>query len=145
MQYGRSDSHLRSSNQRAFNTVSGEVSADSKAFCQALCAGHPVDDGRPIAGVGRIDRHRDARTRHIGRVTSAVAGGHIIEEDIYTVSMTFDGRLLGATATFSSIEHILIGTAFLSDYFLEISFPRKLVQLERESGDVLSGNGTESA
>ena len=70
--------------------------------------------------------------RPIGRVTSAVAGGHVIEEDIYVVAIAFDGHLLETTATFSSIDHILIGTTFLSDYSLQISFPRRIVELERE-------------
>ncbi len=91
------------------------------------------------------DLREVVNAHHVGRVTSVVAGGHVIEEDIFLVEMAFDGRSIEATATFSPIEHILVGTAFLSDYLLEISFPRKTVRLERQSDDPQSGDGDPEA
>jgi len=69
--------------------------------------------------------------RYVGRVTSALAGGQTIEEDVYLVEFPFDGQLLHAEATFVPSSQILIGTHLLREYSLQIDFVRKTVQLER--------------
>ncbi len=69
--------------------------------------------------------------RYVGRVTSAVAGGHIIEEDIYVVEVPFDGELIHAEATFAPSSQILLGTHLLRAYCLQVDCVRKTVQLER--------------
>src|ERR1041384_7420245 len=48
--------------------------------------------------------------RRVGRVTSALAGGQTIEEDVYLVELPFDGQIIHAEATFVPSSHILIGT-----------------------------------
>ena len=69
--------------------------------------------------------------RYVGRVTSALAGGQTIEEDVYLVDFPFDGQTLPAEATFVAGSHILVGTHLLRPYRLQINFPRRTVQLKR--------------
>ena len=68
---------------------------------------------------------------YIGRVTSVLAGGQTIEEELYQVNFLFDGRVIPAEATFVVDSDILIGTRLLRDYFLQIDFVRQTVLLER--------------
>ncbi len=70
--------------------------------------------------------------RYVGRVTSALAGGRTIEEDVYVVEFPFDGQIMHADATFVSDSQILIGTHLLREYCLQIDFIRKTVGLERK-------------
>ena len=67
-----------------------------------------------------------------GRLRSALAGGHIIEEDAYSVDFPFDDQILHAIATFVPDSQILIGTNLLRDYYLQIRFASKTLRLERE-------------
>ena len=71
--------------------------------------------------------------RYVGRVTSALAGGQHLEEDVYLVEFPFDGHILRAEATFVPGSQILIGTHLIRDYELQIDFVRKSVRLERKS------------
>ena len=70
--------------------------------------------------------------RYVGRVTSALAGGQTIEEDVYLVDFPFDGRTIQAEVTFVPGSQILIGTHLLREYRLQINFVSKTVELERE-------------
>ena len=67
-----------------------------------------------------------------GRLRSALAGGHIIEEDAYSVDFPFDDQILHAIANFVPDSQILIGTNLLRDYYLQIRFASKTLRLERE-------------
>ena len=69
--------------------------------------------------------------RFIGRISSALAGGQRIEEDIYLVEFPFDGRTIHAETTFVPGNEILIGTQLLRPYRLEIHFPERTVLLNR--------------
>ncbi len=71
--------------------------------------------------------------QYIGRVTSVLAGGQTIEEELYQVNFLFDGRILPAEATFVVDSEILIGTRLLREYRLQIDFVRQTVVLERVS------------
>jgi predicted aspartyl protease len=71
--------------------------------------------------------------RYVGRVTSALAGGQRLEEDVYVVEFPFDGHILRAEATFVVDAHILIGTHLLRRYQLHIDFVDQSVQLIRKS------------
>ena len=73
------------------------------------------------------------KERYVGRVTSALAGGQIIEEDVYVVEFPFDGQIVHAEATFVPGSQILIGTHLIREYQLQIDFVQKSVQLERKS------------
>ena len=68
--------------------------------------------------------------RYVGRVTSALAGGQILEEDAYLVEFPFDDQTVQAEATFVSGSQILIGTHLLRAYCLQINFVSRTVQLE---------------
>ena len=70
-------------------------------------------------------------SRYVGRVTSALAGGQAIEEDVYRVSFPFDGQLVQAEATFVLGTQILIGTHLLRDYRLTVDFVAETVELDR--------------
>jgi predicted aspartyl protease len=71
------------------------------------------------------------RPRFIGRISSALAGGQRIEEDVYLVDSPFDGRTIHAETTFVPGNEILIGTQLLRPYRLEIHFPERTVLLHR--------------
>ena len=69
--------------------------------------------------------------QYVGRVTSALAGGQTIEEDVYLVDFPFDGDIVQARGTFVADSDILIGTHLLREYRLQIDFVRRTVVLER--------------
>ncbi|ETW92942.1 MAG: hypothetical protein ETSY1_41425 [Candidatus Entotheonella factor] len=68
--------------------------------------------------------------QYIGRLSSLLAGGQQVDEDVYLVEFPFDGRTVRAEATFADSREILIGTQLLSSYRLEIDFPQQTVRLE---------------
>ena len=49
------------------------------------------------------------RPRFIGRISSALAGGQRIEEDVYLVELPFDGHTVHAETTFVPGNEILMG------------------------------------
>lgn len=71
--------------------------------------------------------------RYVGRVTSELAGGQRIEEDVYIVELPFDDHLIRAEATFVPGSSILIGTHLIREYLLRIDFVHQSVQLTRYS------------
>lgn len=73
----------------------------------------------------------DLTGQFVGRVTSLLAAGQVVEEDLYLVEFPFDGQLIRAEATFAVVNEILIGTHLLRGHRLHIDFPLKLVSLER--------------
>lgn len=70
--------------------------------------------------------------RYTGRLSSALAGGQVIEEDAFLVDFPFDGETVLATATFVSGSQILVGTNLLKEHRLLIRFVHRTVELERE-------------
>jgi len=68
--------------------------------------------------------------RYVGRVTSALAGGQSIEEDVYLVEFPFDEQMVEAESTFVFGSQILIGTHLLREYCLQINFVDRTVQLK---------------
>jgi clan AA aspartic protease len=66
----------------------------------------------------------------VGHVTSLLAAGQSIEEDVYLVEITFDGRRVRAEATFVPGAEILIGTRLLKTHRLEVDFPGRRVTIE---------------
>ena len=69
--------------------------------------------------------------RYVGQVTSALAGGQMIEEAVYLVNFPFDSKVIQAEATFVDGHQILIGTHLLRDYRLQVNFVLQTVELER--------------
>ena len=69
--------------------------------------------------------------QYVGRVTSSLAGGQTIEEDVYLVDFPFDSQIIQARATFVVDGDILIGTRLLQEYRLQIDFVRRTVVLEK--------------
>lgn len=68
---------------------------------------------------------------YVGRVTSALAGGQTIEENVYLVDFPFDNQMIQVEATFVPGSQILMGTRLLQEYRLQINFVSKHIQLER--------------
>ena len=68
--------------------------------------------------------------RFIGRMSSLLASGQQIEQDVYLVDFPFDGETIVAEATFVPGDEILIGTQLMQPYRLEIDFPNQTVRLE---------------
>ncbi len=69
--------------------------------------------------------------RYVGRVTSSLAAGQIIEEDLYLVEFPFDGQTMRAEASFVSGAEMLVGTRLLKHHRLEIDFARKKLSISR--------------
>ena len=76
------------------------------------------------------DLRESLNGRYVGRITSALAGGQTIEEDVYLVEFPFDGQIVQAEATFVLGTQILMGTHLLRDYRLTVDFVNKTVELE---------------
>ncbi len=74
---------------------------------------------------------RPLNPQYIGQVTSILAGGQSIEEELYQVNFLFDDREIFAEATFVDDSDILIGTQLLRDYCLTINFVMRTVAIER--------------
>ena len=60
-----------------------------------------------------------------------LAGGQTVIQDTYEVAFPFDGRTVTAEATFVPGDTLLLGTALLRDYRLEVDFVARTVRLER--------------
>ena len=60
-----------------------------------------------------------------------LAAGQETVEDIFIVDFPFDGQIIAADATFVDGSDILIGTALLREYRLDINFVARTVVLER--------------
>lgn len=73
--------------------------------------------------------------RFIGSVRSDLAGDVSIEEDVFEVTMDFDGRVVVAEASFSRASLGLVGTHFLRDYRLTIDFVARTLVLARIDED----------
>ena len=71
------------------------------------------------------------KPEYVGKVTSSLAGGQTIEEDVYLVEFPFDDDLVLARATFVVNGEILIGTHLLREYRLQIDFVSGTVVLEK--------------
>ncbi len=116
--------------------ILGTVSADGVPTITLSIAGQDwpaIIDSGFNGDLELPDRLRTAlNAQHVGRVMSALAGGQIIEEDVYLVEFLFDGQVIQAEATFAPSSQILIGTHLLRAYCLQIDFVRKTVRLERE-------------
>jgi predicted aspartyl protease len=69
--------------------------------------------------------------RFFCRAKSLLAGGVIIEDELYLVEFPFDGNTIRAHATFVDGKDILIGTHLLRHYRLSINFVARTVRLQR--------------
>lgn len=118
----------------------GTVSADGVPILRLSIAGQDwpaiIDTGFNGDLELPEELHAVLTARYVGRVTSALAGGQHIEEDVYVVEFPFDGHLLRAEATFVADSHILIGTHLLREYELHIDFVARSVQLTHKSRDL---------
>jgi predicted aspartyl protease len=115
----------------------GTVSSDGVPTIALVLAGREWPAVIDTGFNGDLELPEDLRTalnaRYVGRVTSALAGGQRIEEDVYIVEFPFDEHILHAEATFVPDTHILIGTHLLRHYQLQIDFVARSVQLTRKS------------
>ncbi|HJZ91991.1 MAG TPA: hypothetical protein VKE40_14045 [Gemmataceae bacterium] len=68
---------------------------------------------------------------YAGESSSTLAGGVVIEEDLYEVSFPFDNEIVVARVTFAPVQGILVGTGLLHNYRLEINFVTRTVVLEK--------------
>jgi predicted aspartyl protease len=68
-----------------------------------------------------------------GRLRVILGGGQVVIEDVFTVSFPFDGELRYLKASFAPVEELLIGTAMLANYRLEINFATRTLILEKVS------------
>lgn len=116
--------------------IRGTVSADGVPTITLSIAGQDWPAIIDTGFNGDLELPESLRTalpaRYVGRVTSALAGGHIIEEDVYVVEVPFEGAMIHAEATFAPGSQILLGTHLLRAYCLQIDFVLKTVQLERK-------------
>ena len=59
--------------------------------------------------------------RYVGQVTSALAGGQMIEEDVYLIDFPFDGRVIQAEATFVAENITENGSATINGITMKAS------------------------
>ena len=117
-----------------------------------MIEGHVSDDGVPLISVEIDGRQWPAivdtgfngdlelpealrgklNEQPAGRIESALAGGHVIEEDAFEVEFPFDNETHVVIATFVADAQVLIGTNLLSAFQLQIKFASKTVRLQRE-------------
>jgi clan AA aspartic protease len=115
-----------------------------------LIAGHVTDDGVPVIALevggqqwraiidtgfnGDVELPETLQTHltaeFVGRVSSLLAAGQRIEEDVYLVALPFDGQTMDVQATFVDGDEILIGTHLLQRYRLTIDFPTKSLSID---------------
>jgi predicted aspartyl protease len=67
----------------------------------------------------------------IGFFESLLAAGRVVVEENFVVQFPFDDHMLEVEGAFAASSEILLGTALLRDYRLEINFPRRTVILEK--------------
>lgn len=73
----------------------------------------------------------DLPIRPAGEVTSTLANGVTLTQDLFQIDFLFDGEALLAYATFSDTDEILIGTRLMRHHRLEIDFPARTLRIER--------------
>jgi len=116
--------------------IVGAVSADGVPIITLAIAGQEWPAVLDTGFNGDLELPEDLRpalnARYVGRVTSALAGGQHLEEDVYVVEIPFDGHIVHAEATFVPGEQILIGTHLLRHYQLQIDFMLRSVRLIRK-------------
>ena len=117
--------------------IAGTVTDDGVPVIRLLVAGQTWSDIIDTGFNGDVELPemlRPAlRPRFIGRISSALAGGQRVEEDVYLVDFPFDSRTVRVEATFVPGSEMLIGTQLLRPYRLEIHFPARTVLLKRVS------------
>lgn len=69
--------------------------------------------------------------RFVGRITSLLAAGQVVEEDLYLVKFPFDEEVHQVEATFAAADEVLVGTRLLRRHRLEIDFQKRTVVIER--------------
>ncbi|MEX2138175.1 MAG: hypothetical protein WD894_02855 [Pirellulales bacterium] len=69
--------------------------------------------------------------RYVGKLTSVLAAGQRIQEDVYRLDFPFDGREVTVNVTFAAGSEILIGTRLLKQYQLEINSKMRTLLLDR--------------
>jgi predicted aspartyl protease len=67
----------------------------------------------------------------VAESSTTLAGGQVIEEDIFSIQFPFDGEIVEAEASFAPTDGILIGTGLLRRHRLEINFVTRTVLLEK--------------
>ncbi len=117
--------------------ISGTVSDNGVPIIMVPVAGQSWPGVIDTGFNGDLELSEDLRAslnvRFIGRLSSLLASGQQVEEDVYLVEFPFDGKMVRAEATFVPSGEILIGTQLLSPYRLEINFPEQTVRLEAVS------------
>ena len=78
-----------------------------------------------------LEIHSDVNALYCGTVNSRLAGGQVLAEHCYLVTVEFDGTQICAEATFADSESALIGTRLMENHQLQIDFVRRSVTLTR--------------
>ena len=118
--------------------VTGEVTPDGEVVVRISVAGQVwravIDPG--FNGHVELPEALFRQLRPLFHTQALVelAAGQEIVEDIFIVDFPFDGHIIAADATFVDGADILIGTALLRDYRLDINFVTQSVTLERVAG-----------
>jgi predicted aspartyl protease len=86
-------------------------------------------NGQVCLSRGLIDEH-DVLLTHQGSVDVELASGEVIEEDVFSGSVRFDGRELTADIIVGDAADSLIGTGLLTGKILLINFATGEVRVE---------------
>jgi clan AA aspartic protease len=69
--------------------------------------------------------------RYLHDSVSVLAAGQSIIEQIFEVTIPFDGRPTVAEVSFAPVQQILVGTKLLANHELTINFKARTVRIER--------------
>lgn len=115
--------------------IAGQVSDDGVPYITLRIADRDwravVDTGfnGHLELPGALFEYVDAEL--IGQIMSDLAGGVTVDEDLYEVTVPFDGLAVRVTATFTDTDTLLLGTWMLVAYRLAIDFPKRIVRIDR--------------
>lgn len=69
--------------------------------------------------------------RYLGEVDVVLGGGQDVTEQLFAIEFPFDGQTRTVPTSFAPVEEVLIGTAMLDEYRLEINFVVRTVLVEK--------------
>jgi clan AA aspartic protease len=115
--------------------IDGEVTDDGVPIIRIELAGETFEAVIDTGFNGDLElplRLREPlKARFVNSIVSNLAAGQTVVEDVYSVEVPFDGRIVKAEVSFAYASEILIGTRLLRRHHLEIDFVKQTVRLER--------------
>jgi len=115
--------------------IAGQVTPNGEPMIELILDGRPwvavIDTG--FNGFLELpDVLRAAlNPRYLFDTVSVLAAGQMLVEQVFEVIISFDGQSVIAEASFAPGQEVLVGTALLAGYELNINFKTGVVRIER--------------